>query len=378
MTTQPISDHELVTLLAARDPLHNVALDGPELDAALTALGGEIRPAAVQTRVRGRRRGRRLMVAMGAGLVVCAVVLASVLSPGGASSGGVGLPLAVSPGQAAELNSIAERAAKIQVAGPGPGQWLYERSETSSGGGEQSGDIFVGTHITFVTQQWMGPAGQQRNRTVVKSFGFDTPRDRAVYEAHRSRLGSIVASPGHVSDQASPPIGRSPGAPQNMPETTSGIVARFHKLDRRPGDGPRFGADLFGEIVRILTSSTSQTQRAAALAAIKYVHGVQLPGARDDALGRHGTAIQDSLNGHVTTIIVNDQTGNLLQMTLRETKRSTAKGTNRFPTKDSTLQITYLTRALVHSMTALPGGGRQPYHGPPVRPYQNPTQSDHS
>jgi hypothetical protein len=378
MTTQPISDHELDTLLAARDPLHNVALDGPRLDAALTVLGAEIRPAAVQTRVWSRRRGRRLVLAMSAGLVVCAVVLASALLSGGGSSDGVGLPLAVSPAQAAELNGIAERAAKIQVAGPGPGQWLYERFVTSSGGGEQSGDIVVNTHITFVTQQWMGPAGQQRNRTVVKSFGFDTPRDRAVYDANRSRLGSIEAATGQVSDQASPPVGRTPLAPQNMPDTTSGIVAGFHKLDKRPGDGPRFGADLFGEIVRILTSSTSQTQRAAALAAIKYVHGVQLLGASDDALGRRGTAIQESDNSQVTKIIVNDETGNLLQMSLRYTKRSSAKGTNFAPTKDSALQVTYLTRRLVDSMTALPGGGREPYHGPPVRPYRNPTHDDHS
>jgi hypothetical protein len=202
MTTQPISDHELDTLLAARDPLHNVALDGPALDAALTALGDEIRPTAVQTRVWSRRRGRRLVLAVSAWLVVCAVVLASVLWSGGGSSDGVSLPLAVSPAQAAELNGIAERAAKIQVAGPGSGQWLYERYETSSGGGEQSGDIVANTHITFVTQQWMGPAGQQRNRTVVKSFGFDTPRDRAVYEANRSRLGSIEASPGPARDRA--------------------------------------------------------------------------------------------------------------------------------------------------------------------------------
>ncbi len=378
MTTQPISDGELDALMAARDPLHHVALDGPALDAVLTALGGEIRPAAGHTRVSGRRRGRRLVLAMGAGLVVCAVVLVSGLSSGGGSSGGVGLPLAVSPAQAAELNGIAEQAARIQVAGPGPGQWLYERYQTSSGGGEQSGGIVINTHSTVVTQQWMGPAGQQRNRTVVKGFGFDTSHDRAVYEANRSRLGSIEATPGQVYDQASPPIGKTPGAPQNMPDTTSGIVARFHKLDKRPGDGPRFGADLFGEIVRILTSSTSQTQRAAALAAIKYVHGVQLPGARDDALGRRGTAIQESLNGQVTTIIVNDRTGNLLQMSVRDTNRSATKGVNLIPTKDSTFQRTYLTRALVDSMTALPGGGTQPYHGPPVKRYQNPTQGAHS
>jgi hypothetical protein len=58
--------------------------------------------------------------------------------------------------------------------------------------------------------------------------------------------------------------------------------------------------------------------------------------------------------------------------------RSSAKGVNLIPTKDGTLQLTYLSRALVDSMTALPGGGRQPYHGPPVKPYQNPSQGDHS
>src|ERR1700761_7041828 len=95
MTTQPISDHELDTLLAARDPLHNVALDGPALDAALTALGDGIRPTAVQTQVRSGRRGRRLVLAVSVGLVVCAVVLASMFSSGGGSGDGVGLPLAV-------------------------------------------------------------------------------------------------------------------------------------------------------------------------------------------------------------------------------------------------------------------------------------------
>ncbi|MGH2927409.1 MAG: hypothetical protein ACRDL8_04345, partial [Solirubrobacteraceae bacterium] len=56
--------------------------------------------------------GGRLVFAAGAATAVCAAVLASVFSFGGGSGDGVGLPLAVSPAQAAELNRIAQRAAQ--------------------------------------------------------------------------------------------------------------------------------------------------------------------------------------------------------------------------------------------------------------------------
>jgi hypothetical protein len=60
------------------------------------------------------------------------------------------------------------------------------------------------------------------------------------------------------------------------------------------------------------------------------VHGVHVLGARRDRLGRPGTAIEDSFNCQVTTVIVNEQTGNLLEMTVRDTKPSLA-----FPAKDA-------------------------------------------
>jgi hypothetical protein len=371
MTPHPISDRELDALLAEHDPLCDVALDSAQLDAALMALQDEIRPRASEIHLRSRRQ-RRMVFVTGAAVAACAAALASVLSFTGGSGSGIGLQLAVSPAQAAELDRIAHRAA--QAAGPGPGQWLYERYRTSEAGGANVGRLVVNTHDTSITQQWTGPTGQQRIRTVVESWAFDTAHDRAVYKANRSRFGSIEASPGQVSDDAMPSTGgKIPLAAQNMPDTPAGIVARFHKLDHRLGDGPVFGADLFGEIVRLLTSSTSQTQRGAALSAIKYVRGVHVLGARRDQLGRPGTAIEDSFNGQITTVIVNEQTGNLLEMTVRDTKPSLD-----FPAKDAFIQIVYLARAIVGSMTALPHGGHQPYHGPPPTPYQTPAQGSRS
>ena len=64
MSTHPMSDHELDALLAAHDPLRDVALDGAQLDAVLTA-HDEIRPHGSEIRVRSRR-WRRLVFVTGA------------------------------------------------------------------------------------------------------------------------------------------------------------------------------------------------------------------------------------------------------------------------------------------------------------------------
>jgi hypothetical protein len=221
MTPHPISDRELDALLAEHDPLCDVALEDAQLDAAFTALHREIRPRRGEVRTRSHRR-RRLVLVTVAAVAVCAAALASVLSLTGGSGGGIGLRLAVSPAQAAELDRIAHRAA--QGAEPGPGQWLYERYRTSETGGANVGKLVVNTRDAAVTNSGSArPTSSGYARS--SRAGRLTPPDRALYEANRSRFGSIEASPGQVSDDAMPGTGKVPLAAQNMPGTATGIVA---------------------------------------------------------------------------------------------------------------------------------------------------------
>ena len=122
-----------------------------------------------------------------------------------------------------------------------------------------------------------------------------------------------------------------------------------------------FGVGLFNVIVALLARSTSEQQRAAAFKALAYVPNIQMLGDRKDIRGRTGLAIRQNAwsSGSVETLIVNRDTGDLLQDT----------STNWGPRNHSTVMRTvYLQRAIVNSMTTVPDGHSVPYHGPEPKP----------
>jgi hypothetical protein len=157
------------------------------------------------------------------------------------------------------------------------------------------------------------------------------------------------------------------------PERSPSSIARVKKAYAKeeaflPKQGraqfaTQFEAGLFHAIVDILQTSTSERQRAAALEDIAYVPGVQMLGGRKDALGRTGLAIsyRDLGTGEIHTIIVDRQTGDLLQATTSDPRAGDS-----IAVADGATRYVYLQRAIVKSMTALPGGGSLPYHGAPT------------
>jgi hypothetical protein len=409
MDDRLISEDELDALLAERDPIDTTCLSALP-PATLTALREEIlrnaagrrRDALVRTRTfRGARRpraggstrtpSRRTRLVLGFTASAAAVAAASLIGVnvfGSGASTAVWLPaVAVAPAQAAELNKIAVAAA--QQAGPRRGQWLFQRYEVSEGGGTSVGKTEVNFRDTHTVQEWTNANDIQRTRSVFTSFRFDTPQDRANFYGpdHPQLARSLPGAPGtssHVTDGADPSVGASPLAAQNMPETELGILHRFEVLFDRDPTGyakeplsernVQFAANLFGELAVILADSTSERQRAAAVKTFAYVKGLQMLGARNDADGRAGIAIRFVWHGgagQINTLIIDPRTGDLLQETSGDIRASPPAANNQqaavIPVADGQQRTTYLQRAIVNSMSALPGGGSQPYHGAPPR-----------
>jgi hypothetical protein len=377
-----MSDDELDALLAQRNPVAHTDLDSDSSARVLsevrvqTLAHTELSSAAGWPAPRPSRRwGRRRFLGGGVAVAVIAVVVALVGIGGAGSNNDVpGWLPKVTAAQAATLDRIA--AAAAQQSGPGRGQWLFQRYQIYAGGGGGYGKTMVNYHDSYREQQWTNPDDVSRVRDVYTSFAFDTPKDRAnYYGPDHAQLASALAdgpAPGrHTTDGANPSLGSRPGDPRNMPDTTVGILNRFKQNFRNevlqaPRKGrasyeQQFGDELFDELALILSNSTSETQRAAALKAIAYVGGVKVLGTRRDVLGRSGLAVQYVWNhssGSKTTLIFDPTTGNLLEQ-INAALRPLAGA----PTADFYVRTVYLQRAIVGSMTSLPGGGTQPFHG---------------
>lgn len=381
MPDRLISDDDLGRLLGAADPIDRSGLASSEVDLLLA----ELRSATIPDRAsaRGthrmpssiRRVGRWRLATAGlvAGVVAVAVTLIGFGGSGG-DAGGPALSLAVTPAQAAQLNQIAAVAA--QQSGPHKGQWLYQRYEIFEGSGLGWGTEWVNYRDTREVQQWTSSNDVERSRSHYTGFHFDTPRDRATYLKYRSRFESNLTfdgplHSGHVTDDADPSTGPSPLAPQNMPDTRRGLLTRFRQLfaadashypDRKQFD-KQFAVSLFDELGTILERSTSPRQRSAAFRAMAFVAGVQVLGTRKDVLGRTGLAMRFVWHegaGDQETIIIDRRHGTVLQDTFESLTTvshiTPAEGLNR---------TVFFNRAIVKSMSALPGGGSIPYHGPP-------------
>jgi hypothetical protein len=379
MSDRFLSDAQLDAALAAADPLVPGSLDSAGVARAVADLAGTVAPMGVVSgpRMASRWVGARQFwrpATLGLAVVVAATVV-SLLGLGG-QSGRVARSdwlVTVTPAQASELDRLA--AATSQEAGPGKGQWLYQRYEmfAEEGLSWQRG-AFVAFHTMTETQHW-SRGRVQRWRTVTIRFAFDTPRDRVTYLKYRSHFlpglndeGGVRS--GRVTDTAEfrPSTSTSPlYSPQEFPDTKLGIMDRFKQLvtaDEARLPPSRFRAQLkaqlssglFGVLLTILEQSTSQRQRAAAFRALAYVRDVQILGSRKDIRGRIGVAVRLDEGDSVETLIVNRLDGDLLQDT-QENFPPTGNHVTIFRT-------VYLDRAVVKSMTTALGGRTVPYHGP--------------
>jgi hypothetical protein len=385
MPAPPVSEADLDALLLAANPVDGGVVYSRAVGHGLTAVRSSILDTELEERPLDRssrrlvthRMGRRRFVI---GFAAAACVGAALLFGLGGSGSGANYDwmVAVTPAQAAELGRVA--AVTAQQSGPGPGQWLYQRYEVFEGYGAGWDKVFVSFRETRMVQQWSNANDVERTRSRYTSFAFDTARDRATYRKYRAELGPDLTGdgrdgplkPGDVTDDADPSEGSSPLSTQDMPDTRAGILDRIRQaLETAKSHDPKkeqaqiqkeLGLSIVSEVTLILQQSTSERQRAAALKALAYARGVRMLGIRKDVRGREGLAIRYVWSGpgagRVITLIVDRSSGDLLQDT-----QISLRPANHLTVAQSLSRTVYFTRAIVGTMSSLPGGGSVPYHG---------------
>ena len=266
---------------------------------------GRIQRQETQGSVRWPAYRRRWQVAAIAVTAVVAVAITvTVLLTG--KNGGLGsaapyihrLPR-VSTGERGgnELASLvllraARTAAKQPLRAPGPGQFIYTKTEgfeatIDSGGINKPHANYAFRPVTRET--WVGPDGSGRHREIDGHLQFPTAADAAYfYNALRNQPDILN---GHSSDSTVDPGGAPYQDLSNYPTDPAKLKQRLEK--RKLGDpAPPGNADTFltiGELLRY--SYAPPAVRSALFKVASQLPGVKLIGPTHDQLGRPGIGV---------------------------------------------------------------------------------------
>jgi len=368
-----LSDSELDRRLHQLNPISLAALDDTSVVAALASMEHDLEfqsdePPSQRRIARPdlRQRWTRLGVATA---TVAAASLLGIETLGGA--GVAALPLAVSPAAAAQLSEVAHAAAGQRY--PDTTQLEYESEKYELAADPAVGGVTVGFSSAVTIQSW----GRKRTRVTGDGITFNTPQNKANYQANESAFDAEMATT--FADLV--------GAPSAQDPTATGLQSDDLLTDEKQGNltaiqaevfngaenpsGPRaliadlttaFSADpsyLFGSLTSILRDSTNAQLRATAYEALKYVPGTTVMGNVKDQLGRPGIEISfagtttrpSETQAPIYTMIVSPATGYLLESD--DTKETPQQGT--VIQREIVLQ-----RGIVNSDTELPGGASQP------------------
>lgn len=249
------------------------------LDLALESLRGRqgTEPNAAWRRRRPRRRTAIAIAA--AGLAIAIAIPIAI--PGGLTGG-------AEPAAAALLHRVALRAAQQPPEpAPGPGQFLYTRSESFS-----TSLYVVGDGTTFLFRQpstresWIGPDGSGRILNTSGTVTFPTDEDRAKW----IRSGSPDLYENFRDDELYGPgdliyanYAELPTDPEQLLELIEG---------RELIGGPAGEWETFAIIGDLLRETSTQPQvRAALYQVAAELRGVELVGRVVDGVGRSGVAV---------------------------------------------------------------------------------------
>ncbi len=238
--------------------------------------------------------------------------------------------------------------------GPGPGEFLYLKSEgwqANFVGGGSSG-VLATSFRPFTQEMWISPDGSGRSYEVDKHLLFPSAADAAFYKQDEN-LSSVVDA--HTSDTTF-----KPG--QNRYIDLSSVPtdpAKLEQVLRTVDPSPPGNAQTF-QIIRDLMSQTyaPPAVRSALIMILARLPGVQILGLAHDQLGRSGIGVADYLpgapNGPVDKdvrdeLILDRQTGALLsdQWVVVHKSKSTP-----YPRGSVIGWTAYLASGVVNSTTA--------------------------
>lgn len=382
MTPVPRSDEDLDRLITAADPVDRERFTHDDVSAALERLHRAI--AAPGPTPRRRRRRVVLSGALVGALAATLLAIAALLPAGE----GHETQLAPPPASAAAiaLDRAAQTAMHRPQLFPSARQYQYLAVEdgTVSGFGRGAtggppGTLLWGVNVWYsdTKQDWFKPNGSGRERIIETSRHFLTPLDRSIARAHHASLDSIL--PNQSVDGVYPAggIGWAYWNPADLPTHGGNLLQAVERKmrARAMGHAPA-PVNVFDAISELLFDSNSPAQRAGLYRALAQLRGVRLLGWRHDPTGRRGlaVAITPSAAGAAPEIqeelIFDPATSEVLATEGLLVAPFHQSRTPTLPALTDWDYTVFLSRGIVDSIAALPGGGQLPYHpsiGPGTR-----------
>lgn len=261
------------------------------------------------------RRNRQLVVIALAAAAAVAIAVTVLLPRGNSdtlrSAGRYihSLPrVGASPPEARRLASLvllraARTAASQTPTTPGPGQFVYTKSESEY-------EIVTGPYIAFqpsTREIWISPDGSGRILDVDRHLLFATRADAAYYyHAYRNQTNLLE---GHTSDDHEKDLGYIDLS--NVPTDPAKLKQLIES--RRLEGGPPGNAETFQIISDLLRDTSAPSAVRSALYTIaSQLPGVELIGPTHDHLGRPGTGVAYVSRGLRNELIFDPQTSALL------------------------------------------------------------------
>ena len=372
--TELISEAELDYRLHQCDPVDRAAIGDEAFATAVASIQRKIETdagdeAPLPAAARPIQR-RRLVTAGVAAAVVAVASLVGLETLG--SGGGVGLPLAVPPAAAAQLNRVARSAARQTTATIGQWEYLAVRYETT--GPAFAAHATVAFTDAETEQSWSAPNrgnayGLIRDRRMNDGISFPTRRDRTIYLANRSAFDAGAIGQSMTRSVITDGISRGDGSylpiwessPTSDPLTLLNEICTQRPSKQHVSAGTLAGeppALIWNALNELLIDAPSSKERAAGYKALAYLPGAKVVGPRTDQLGRRGVELDftNTYSNLRETLIVSPTTGNALEedSVLKHAEHDLPAGTVEW-------RELFLQRGVVRSDTTLPGGGRQPY-----------------
>jgi hypothetical protein len=254
------------------------------LEIALESLRSRRESGLAPAPHRRRRPRRRTVIAIAAAGLAIAIAIPIAL-PGGVTGG-------ADPAAAAVLHRVALRAAKQPPEPtPGPGQFLYTRSESASTFLYVVGD---GRTLFFkqplIRASWIGLDGSGRILSSAGAVTFLTEEDRATWIAAGSPHLCADVCEGQTNDER---FGPGELAIRNFatlptdPEELLELIESRELIGGPDGDWETFS--IIGDLLR--EASPQPRVRAALYQVAAEVPGVELVGRVTDGAGRPGVAV---------------------------------------------------------------------------------------
>jgi hypothetical protein len=254
------------------------------LEIALESLRSRRESGLAPAPHRRRRPRRRTVMAIAAAGLAMAIAIPIAL-PGGVTGG-------ADPAAAAVLHRVALRAAKQPPEPtPGPGQFLYTRSESDTTFLYVVGD---GRTVSFrqpqIRASWIGIDGSGRILNTAGSVTFPTEEDRATWIAAGSPDLCADVCEGQTNDER---FGPGELAVRNFadlptdPEELLELIESRELIGGPHGDWETFA--IIGDLLR--ETSLQPKERAALYQVAAELPGVELVGRVVDGAGRPGVAV---------------------------------------------------------------------------------------